>query len=119
LLVVGAPGLAADFEGKVIAILDGDTIEVLHEKKTEHRLQRIGSLLVRRRTRPRSGLISSGPQRLNNMRKAHSHRGKGSEPYFGFSNGLVHIESSKDADVYYEVNATRKRGSPRLGAENL
>jgi endonuclease YncB( thermonuclease family) len=27
--------MAADFNGKVIAVLDGDTIEVLHEKKPE------------------------------------------------------------------------------------
>jgi micrococcal nuclease len=35
LLMVVAPGLAADFKGEVIAVLDGDTIEVLHEKKPE------------------------------------------------------------------------------------
>jgi endonuclease YncB( thermonuclease family) len=29
------PGIAADFEGKVVSILDGDTIEVLHDKKPE------------------------------------------------------------------------------------
>jgi micrococcal nuclease len=34
LLVVG-PGIAADFEGEVIRVLDGDTIEVLHEKHPE------------------------------------------------------------------------------------
>jgi endonuclease YncB( thermonuclease family) len=28
-------GSAADFEGKVISVLDGDTIEVLHDKKPE------------------------------------------------------------------------------------
>jgi micrococcal nuclease len=35
LLMVVAPGLAADFNGEVIAVLDGDTIEVLHDKKPE------------------------------------------------------------------------------------
>src|SRR5687767_1083240 len=36
LLVVVPDGMAAeDFGGKVIGVLDGDTIEVLHEKRTE------------------------------------------------------------------------------------
>ena len=35
LLMVVSVGMAADFEGKVVSVLDGDTIEVLHEKKTE------------------------------------------------------------------------------------
>jgi micrococcal nuclease len=34
-LVVVPAGIAADFEGKVVGVLDGDTIEVLHEKKPE------------------------------------------------------------------------------------
>jgi endonuclease YncB( thermonuclease family) len=34
-MMVMSAGIAADFEGKVIGVLDGDTIEVLHEKKTE------------------------------------------------------------------------------------
>jgi micrococcal nuclease len=35
LLMVVPDGLAADFTGEVIRVLDGDTIEVLHEKKPE------------------------------------------------------------------------------------
>jgi endonuclease YncB( thermonuclease family) len=35
LLIVVPGGLAADFTGEVIRVLDGDTIEVLHEKKPE------------------------------------------------------------------------------------
>jgi endonuclease YncB( thermonuclease family) len=35
LLMVVPAGMAADFEGKVIGVVDGDTIEVLREKKTE------------------------------------------------------------------------------------
>jgi micrococcal nuclease len=35
LLVVLSDGLAADFKGEVIRVLDGDTIEVLHAKKPE------------------------------------------------------------------------------------
>jgi endonuclease YncB( thermonuclease family) len=35
LLIVVRPSLAADFTGEVIRVLDGDTIEVLHEKKPE------------------------------------------------------------------------------------
>ena len=35
LLPIGAPGIAADFEGKVISVIDGDTIEVLHDNKPE------------------------------------------------------------------------------------
>ena len=35
LLMVVPAGMAADLEGKVIGVLDGDTIDVLHEKKTE------------------------------------------------------------------------------------
>jgi micrococcal nuclease len=35
LLMVVPAGLAADFKGEVIRVLDGDTIEVLHEKKPE------------------------------------------------------------------------------------
>jgi endonuclease YncB( thermonuclease family) len=35
LFMVVAPAMAADFTGEVIRILDGDTIEVLHEKKAE------------------------------------------------------------------------------------
>src|SRR5689334_12730230 len=35
LLAIGDPGMAADFEGKVISVLDGDTIEVLHDNKPE------------------------------------------------------------------------------------
>jgi micrococcal nuclease len=35
LLVLVPAGMAANFEGKVIGVLDGDTIEVLHEKKTQ------------------------------------------------------------------------------------
>jgi micrococcal nuclease len=35
LFMVVAPAMAADFTGEVIRILDGDTIEVLHEKKPE------------------------------------------------------------------------------------
>src|SRR5688572_17280023 len=34
-LAIGVPGIAADLEGKVISVLDGDTIEVLHDKKPE------------------------------------------------------------------------------------
>src|SRR5687768_17739251 len=34
-LLVVAPATAADFNGEVIRVLDGDTIEVLHEKKPE------------------------------------------------------------------------------------
>jgi hypothetical protein len=32
LLIVVGHGMAADFTGEVIRVLDGDTIEVLHEK---------------------------------------------------------------------------------------
>src|SRR5688500_14301371 len=35
LLMVIPGGMAADFEGKVVSGLDGDTIEVLHDKKPE------------------------------------------------------------------------------------
>ena len=35
LLMVVPVSMAADFEGKVIGVLDGDTIDVLHEKKPE------------------------------------------------------------------------------------
>jgi micrococcal nuclease len=35
LLMVAPAGMAADFEGKVIGVLDGDTIEVLHDYKPE------------------------------------------------------------------------------------
>jgi endonuclease YncB( thermonuclease family) len=35
LLIVVGHAMAADFKGEVIRILDGDTIEVLHEKKPE------------------------------------------------------------------------------------
>jgi endonuclease YncB( thermonuclease family) len=35
LFMVVAPATAADFKGEVIRVLDGDTIEVLHEKKPE------------------------------------------------------------------------------------
>src|SRR5688500_13170545 len=35
LLMVVPAGIAADFGGKVIGVLDGDTIDVLREKKTE------------------------------------------------------------------------------------
>src|SRR5688500_16965820 len=35
LLMVVPVGMAADFEGKVIGVVDGDTIEVLHENKPE------------------------------------------------------------------------------------
>jgi micrococcal nuclease len=35
LLMVVAPATAADFKAEVIRVLDGDTIEVLHEKKPE------------------------------------------------------------------------------------
>jgi micrococcal nuclease len=35
LFMVVAPAIAADFTGEVIRVLDGDTIEVLHEKKSE------------------------------------------------------------------------------------
>jgi endonuclease YncB( thermonuclease family) len=35
LFMVVAPARAADFNGEVIRVLDGDTIEVLHEKKAE------------------------------------------------------------------------------------
>jgi endonuclease YncB( thermonuclease family) len=35
LFMVVAPAMAADFTGEVIRVLDGDTIEVLHEKKPE------------------------------------------------------------------------------------
>jgi micrococcal nuclease len=35
LLMVAPAGLAADFKGEVIRVLDRDTIEVLHEKKPE------------------------------------------------------------------------------------
>ena len=34
-LMVVPVSMAADFEGKVIGVLDGDTIDVLHEKKPE------------------------------------------------------------------------------------
>jgi micrococcal nuclease len=34
-LSVVAPVMAADFKAEVIRVLDGDTIEVLHEKKPE------------------------------------------------------------------------------------
>jgi endonuclease YncB( thermonuclease family) len=34
-LAIGAPGIAADFEGKVVSVLDRDTIEVLHDEKPE------------------------------------------------------------------------------------
>jgi endonuclease YncB( thermonuclease family) len=34
-LFIVPPGLAADFKAEVIRVLDGDTIEVLHEKKPE------------------------------------------------------------------------------------
>ena len=34
--LMGVPvGMGADFEGKVVGVLEGDTIEVLHDKKTE------------------------------------------------------------------------------------
>jgi endonuclease YncB( thermonuclease family) len=32
-LLVVAPAMAADYKAEVIRVLDGDTIEVLHEKK--------------------------------------------------------------------------------------
>jgi micrococcal nuclease len=35
LFMVVAPAMAADFKAEVIRVLDGDTIEVLHEKKPE------------------------------------------------------------------------------------
>jgi endonuclease YncB( thermonuclease family) len=35
LFMVVAPATAADFNGEVIRVLDGDTIEVLHDKKPE------------------------------------------------------------------------------------
>ena len=35
LLIAVPASRAADFEGKVVGVLDGDTIEVLYEKKTE------------------------------------------------------------------------------------
>jgi endonuclease YncB( thermonuclease family) len=35
LFMVVAPAMAADFTGEVIRVLDGDTIEVLHEEKPE------------------------------------------------------------------------------------
>jgi micrococcal nuclease len=35
LLMAIPAGLAADFQGEVIRVLDGDTIEVLHDKKPE------------------------------------------------------------------------------------
>jgi endonuclease YncB( thermonuclease family) len=35
LIIIVAPAIAADFKGQVIRVLDGDTIEVLHEKKPE------------------------------------------------------------------------------------
>src|SRR5688572_27079676 len=35
LLIIVGHGMAADFTGEVIRVLDGDTIEVLHEKKPE------------------------------------------------------------------------------------
>jgi endonuclease YncB( thermonuclease family) len=35
LFMLDAQAMAADFEGEVIRVLDGDTIEVLHEKKPE------------------------------------------------------------------------------------
>jgi endonuclease YncB( thermonuclease family) len=35
LFMLFAPARAADFKAEVIRILDGDTIEVLHEKKPE------------------------------------------------------------------------------------
>src|SRR5688572_6310625 len=35
LFMVVTPAMAADFTGEVIRVLDGDTIEVLHEKKPE------------------------------------------------------------------------------------
>lgn len=35
LLIVVGPGMAADFKGEVIRVLDGDTIEVLNEKHPE------------------------------------------------------------------------------------
>jgi endonuclease YncB( thermonuclease family) len=35
LLMVVAPAMAAEFKGQVIRVLDGDTIEVLHEEKPE------------------------------------------------------------------------------------
>jgi endonuclease YncB( thermonuclease family) len=35
LLMLVPAGMAADFKGEVIKVLDGDTIEVLHEKKPE------------------------------------------------------------------------------------
>jgi endonuclease YncB( thermonuclease family) len=35
LFMLFAPTMAADFNGEVIRVLDGDTIEVLHEKKPE------------------------------------------------------------------------------------
>lgn len=35
LLVLVPAGMAANFEGKVISVLDGDTIEVLHDNKAE------------------------------------------------------------------------------------
>jgi endonuclease YncB( thermonuclease family) len=35
LLIVVPAGMAADFKGEVIRVLDGDTIEVLHEKQPE------------------------------------------------------------------------------------
>src|SRR5687768_11518145 len=34
-LLVVSPAMAADFKAEVIRVLDGDTIEVLHEKKPE------------------------------------------------------------------------------------
>ena len=34
-LAIGTPSIAADFEGKVISVLDGGTIEVLHDHKPE------------------------------------------------------------------------------------
>jgi micrococcal nuclease len=35
LLMVVPSAMAADFKGEVIRVLDGDTIEVLHDKKPE------------------------------------------------------------------------------------
>jgi micrococcal nuclease len=35
LLVIGAPSRAADLTGQVVSVLDGDTIEVLHDRKPE------------------------------------------------------------------------------------
>lgn len=35
LLLLSAPSIASDFSGPVISVLDGDTIEVLHNNEAE------------------------------------------------------------------------------------